>query len=93
MKGGLQGPDLDHFFCPSCKTWMFTRIPALEGLINVRPTLLEDPAWTRPFMETMTSEKLSWVETPARHSFAGFPPPEDFPSLLEDFARHRDEYQ
>ncbi len=93
VKGGLQGPDLDHFFCPSCKTWMFTRIPALEGLINVRPTLLDDPAWTRPFMETMTSEKLSWVETPARHSYEGFPPPEEFLPLLEEFARHQVDYR
>lgn len=93
VKGGLQGPDLDHFFCPTCKTWMFTRSPALEGLVNVRPTLLEERVWTRPFMETMTCEKLSWVETPARHSYEGFPSPEEFQPLLEEFARHRVEYR
>ncbi len=93
VKGGLQGPDLDHFFCPNCKTWMFTRVAALEGLVNVRPTLLEDPAWTRPFMETMTSAKLSWVETPARYSYKGFPSPEEFGPLLEEFARHLAEYR
>ncbi len=86
VKGGIQGPDLDHYFCPDCKTWMFTRITALPELVNVRPTLFQDPVWTEPFIETMTAEKLPWADTPARHRYAGYPPPEEFAHLLADFA-------
>ena len=25
-KGGINGPELEHFFCAGCKTWVFTRI-------------------------------------------------------------------
>ena len=88
VKGGLQGPEADHFFCPDCKTWMFTRIPGYDEIVNIRPTLLEDLSWSEPFIETMTSEKLPWVETPARHRYENFPPPEDFSKLMEDFAAH-----
>ena len=87
VKGGSQGPDLDHFFCPSCKTWMFTRIVAWNGVINLRPTLFDDPRWCRPFMETMTREKLPWAEPPAEHSFAGYPTAGEFEMLLAAFAR------
>ncbi|QPC42315.1 GFA family protein [Kaustia mangrovi] len=89
VKGGAMSPQIDHYFCPDCKTWMFTEIAGLDGLVNVRSTMLDDPAWSRPFIETMTAEKLAWARTPARHSYEGFPPPEDFGRLLEEFAAER----
>lgn len=95
VKGGLQGPELDHFFCDFCKTWMFTRIGSVfpqgagvDAFVNVRPTLFDDPVWSTPFIDTMTAEKLSWVKTPARHSYEGFPPLEDYRQLLKEFAAH-----
>lgn len=84
--GGLKGPQLHHHFCPSCMTWMFTRIEGVEAFVNVRPTLLEDPRWFSPFIETMTAEKLDWAITPARHRFEGFPTMEELPDLLAEFA-------
>lgn len=86
VKGGANGPDLDHMFCPSCMTWMYTRIAGLPDLVNVRAPLFDDPAWNTPYLETMTDEKLPWATTPARQSFAGFPGPQDFQPLLEGFA-------
>lgn len=86
VKGGLQGPELDHFFCPSCMTWMFTRIVGVDDFVNVRPTMFDDPKWGPPFIETMTAEKLPWAQTPARHSYAAFPPMADYQRLLEEFA-------
>ncbi|MCX2722173.1 GFA family protein [Roseibium salinum] len=88
-KGGLQGPRADHFFCPHCKTWMFTRIPGYDDIVNVRSTLLEDLGWSEPFIETMTAEKLPWAQTPAKHSFEGFPELDVLPKLIEEFARTR----
>lgn len=91
VKGGLQGPDLEHFFCPHCKTWMFTRIVGMDDFVNVRPTMFDDSTWSRPFIETMTSEKLPWTETPARYSYVGFPPLDEFSRLLEEFASYRED--
>lgn len=86
--GGLRGPTLLHHCCPSCMSWMFTRIAmaGLDGFVNVRPTMLEDASWFVPFIETVTKEKLGWAETPARHKFEGFPAAAEFGRLVEEFA-------
>ena len=87
VTGGIKGPQLDHNMCRDCGTWMFTRITGIEAFVNVRPVMFDVPEWALPFIETMTTEKLDWAQTPARHSYEGFPPEQDFPMLLEDFAR------
>jgi hypothetical protein len=89
VRGGVRGPQLEHMFCPDCMTWMFTRIIGVDDFVNVRPTMFDDPEWTRPFIETMTAEKLPWADTPAKHSYAGFPPPEDYGRLMTEFAAER----
>jgi hypothetical protein len=54
-------------------------------MVNVRATLLDDPSWYVPFIETMTSEKLPWVTTPAVHSFEKWPPIEDWGRLTAEY--------
>jgi hypothetical protein len=49
---------------------MFTRPEGRDFFVNLRPTMLDDPSWFTPFIETSTSEKLPWATTPAVHSFA-----------------------
>lgn len=83
--GGLHGP-ARHYFCGYCMTWMFTRPEQLDWIVNLRPTMLEDPSWFSPFIEVMTSEKLPWARTPAQHSFAEFPPMERYQSLVDEYA-------
>lgn len=87
--GGLHGADLNHNFCPHCKSWMFTRlgIPGMDAFVNVRPTMFDDCSWFSPFIETVTKEKLGWATTPAPYKFDGFPPMEDFGKLIEEFAK------
>jgi hypothetical protein len=85
--GGLRGPELDHYFCPACMSWVFTRVTAYDAFVNVRPTMLDDASWFSPFIETMTREKLGWAQTPARHKFERFPPMEEFGKLMEEFSR------
>lgn len=82
--GGLRNPELRHFFCPACMSWMFTRF--LPEFVNVRVTMLEDVVWFSPFVETWTRTKLPWVRTPAVHSYEEFPPMEEFPRLVAEFA-------
>jgi hypothetical protein len=86
VRGGIKGPQLDHRFCPECMTWMFTRIAGVDDFLNLRSTMLDEPRWCTPFIETMTAEKLPWADTPAKHKYPGFPPPEDYGRLLAEFA-------
>jgi hypothetical protein len=83
--GGLHGATR-HFFCPHCMSWMFTRAEGMDWFVNLRPTMLDDPRWFVPFIETFTSEKLPWATTPAVHSFAGFPAFEDYAALTQEYA-------
>ncbi|HEY6516176.1 MAG TPA: GFA family protein [Steroidobacteraceae bacterium] len=89
--GGLRDPQLRHFFCPSCMSWMFTRPPEivtrfLPDFVNVRATMLDDASWSSPFIETWSRTKLPWVTTPAVHSYPEFPPVEDYARLTAEFA-------
>ena len=43
VPGGLRNPELRHFFCPACMSWMFTRF--LPEFVNVRVTMLDDVSW------------------------------------------------
>ena len=61
----------------------------MDDLVNLRPSLFDEAEWSRPFIETMTAEKLPWATTPARHSYAGFPTVEDFQKLIAAFAAER----
>ena len=85
--GGLHG-DSQHFFCPHCKSWMFTRPPApmADQFVNVRPTMLDDHAWITPFVETCTSEGFAWAKTGAIHSFPNIPGMEVYGPLVAEFA-------
>jgi len=83
--GGLHG-DAHHYFCPYCMSWMFTRVDAMGDLVSVRAMLCDDARAFVPFIETYTNEKLPWATTPAVHSFERYPPVEQFPDLLAEYA-------
>jgi hypothetical protein len=85
--GGLRNPDLRHFFCPKCMSWMFTRF--LPEFVNVRVTMLDDVSWFEPFVETWTSTRLVWANTPAVHSYAEFAPLEEYQKLTTEFSQSR----
>jgi hypothetical protein len=51
----------------------------------VRASMLDDHADFRPFIETYTSEKLSWAVTPAVHSYETFPPMEAYEGLIREY--------
>jgi len=83
--GGLHGATR-HYFCPHCMSWMFTRPEGMDAFVNLRPTMLDDPSWFVPFIETMTSEKLPWARTPAVHSFEKWPSFDAYEGLVRDYA-------
>jgi hypothetical protein len=85
--GGKHGEYQQHY-CAHCKSWIYTTGGGpLEGFVNLRPTMLEDASWVLPFVDLNTAEKLPGVVTGAKRSYEGFPPPADFPTLMEAFAR------
>ena len=83
--GGLHGPTRHHF-CPHCLSWMFTRPDGMDFFVNLRPTMLDEPQWFSPFIETCVGERLPWATTAAVHSYMTFPPPEDYARLTREFA-------
>jgi hypothetical protein len=82
--GGLNRDQ--HHFCPSCMSWMFTRPPAFDWFVNIRPTMLDDCGWFVPWVETFTAEKLPWAATPAKHSFETLPDLSGYEALIRDYA-------
>lgn len=84
--GGLHGPVAHHHFCPHCMSWVFTRAEGMDWFVNVRATMLDDPSWFEPFMETFAGEGLPWATTPARHSFPVLPKPEGWRELMAAYA-------
>jgi hypothetical protein len=83
--GGLHGA-ARHYFCDHCMTWMFTRPDGIDFFVNVRPTMLDDPKWFVPLIETYTSEKLPWATTPAKHGYAAYPEMHEYEGLIGEYA-------
>ena len=42
------------------------------GFVNVRATLLDDPYWFAPWLETQTAEKLAWLRPAPSAGSSGF---------------------
>lgn len=84
--GGVRGAHR-QLFCDDCKSWLYTQPAGVDFFVNVRPTLLDDARWFVPFVETWTSEKLPWAQTPARHAFAALPDDGAWQPLMLEFAQ------
>lgn len=79
-------PAFGHRACPICLSWVWTRHPMMEGFVNLRATMLDEPEGLAPFVETWTAERLSFALTGAPRSYAGFPAAEELGPLLADYA-------
>ncbi len=71
--GGLKAGARQHYFCPSCMNFVFSRIEGADKRVNLRVSVLDDLTWFTPFVELMTDEKQAWASVPAVHSFARIP--------------------
>lgn len=85
--GGLHRAESPHHFCAHCRNWLFTTNIGGGQFINFRPTMLEDSSWVAPYVESYVTAKLPGVISGAKHAYPEFPPPQDYPMLLEGFAR------
>lgn len=84
--GGLRA-EPKHYHCPDCKSWMFTKPSSLPWMVNLRPSMLDDHGWVRPFVELFRGEGYPWAGTGAPHSFETGPPDEEFYKLSQAFAK------
>ena len=85
VPGGLHGENL-YAFCDHCKGWLYTEPRGSSaGMIFLRPTMLDEAGWVMPFVESMTCEKLAWVDLPVEFSFDRFPEPGDYAALAAAF--------
>lgn len=84
--GGQHRAESRHHYCAHCKSWLYTTGDFLPGMVNFRPTMLEDAGWVVPFVDMMVAEKLPGVVTGASRSYPGWPPPEEYGALMEAFA-------
>lgn len=67
-----------HRHCDRCKSWVYTDVETIDWFVNVRATMLDDPTWFVPFVETWTSEGLPWALTGAARSYPTQPAFEDY---------------
>lgn len=86
--GGLRGAT-QHYFCPTCLSWLFTRPDGLENMVNIRTPLLEDAASFPPFVELYRAEGLQGIHSGAPHSFERAPGIDEFLRLAESYAQWR----
>ena len=84
--GGMHGPEQRHHHCARCLGWLFTRLPALDHVVNVRATMFDDTSWFAPFLETATDERLAWATVPAPRSFPSLPRAAEFGDLIAEYA-------
>jgi hypothetical protein len=85
MLGGLKGATRHHF-CPSCMSWLYTQPEGMDGFVNVRSTMLDDPAAHRPFVDVFLGEGMPWVSTGAEHRYEAMPDQSHFAELTAAYA-------
>ena len=83
--GGIHGPTR-HYHCDYCKSWLYTEPDGIEGFVNVRSTMFDEPRRERPFVNVFVSESLPWARTGAAHSYDKLPAMEEWPRLIGAFA-------
>ncbi len=83
--GGIKGAT-KHHFCPSCMSWLFTEPDAMEGFVNVRSTMLDEPAGHRPFVDVFLGEGLAGVASGAPRQYEKMPDESDFGTLTAAYA-------
>lgn len=86
--GGMHA-NPEHYYCPHCKTCLYSMLEGQESTVNVRMALFDELKSDQPFIELFLDEKLSWVQPSAPRRYDRAPTAEDLPDLIEDYARWR----
>ena len=84
--GGLKKA-IQHFFCPSCMSWMFTRPEGMDEFVNVRSTMFDNPEAHRPYVDTYVGEALPGAQTGAVKRFETVPEADQYGPLIGAYAQ------
>lgn len=84
--GGRHGAEAQHFCCPFCMSWLFTRAPGMS-VVNVRSPMLEGAADFMPYAETYICEKLPFAQTGAPRRYDMFPQEDEFDDIKQSFGK------
>ncbi|AUQ58066.1 hypothetical protein PhaeoP30_01140 [Phaeobacter inhibens] len=86
--GGKHSEARKHYYCPTCLSFVLSRLKAAPERVNLRASLLDDLTWFTPLVEIMTEDKQPWATVPASHSYARFPTTaEELADLMDDYAQ------
>jgi|GEM_PF-3783742 len=53
--------------------------------VNLRATMLDNPRWFQPYIETWADEKLPWANTGAARSYGTQPDFDEYESLIGEY--------
>jgi hypothetical protein len=86
--GGIRGPSRHHH-CDYCKSWLYTEPEGVEGFVNVRSVMFDEPRREKPYVEVYVGEALPWAVIGAERQFDALPELEEWPNLIQEFpAQH-----
>ena len=83
--GGLKGATRHHF-CGSCLSWLYTLPEDLDGYVNVRSAMIDEPAAHRPFLDMWRCEGLEWARSGAARGYDTVPGEDELPELIGAYA-------
>ena len=86
--GGIHGPSRHHH-CDYCKSWLYTEPEGVEGYVNVRTSMFDQPRTDRPFVEVYKNEALPWAVIGAPHGYDALPAMEEWPQLIQAFTERQ----
>lgn len=87
-RGGLGTEGRAHYFCASCKNFVYSQLASAPDRVNLRISILQERAAFAPFVEVMTDEKLPWAQLPVTHSYATAPTSlDELKALMADYAK------
>lgn len=89
VPGGLQ-TSIAHYYCPHCKSCLYSKLPGQADVVNLRMTLFNGLKSYPPFLEVFLSEKLPWVQPSAPRQYERVPIPDEMPGLFRDYAAWRE---
>jgi hypothetical protein len=58
------GREVNHSFCPECRTRLFGRPVESPEYANLRAGTLDDPSWVAPVAQTFVESAIPWAVIP-----------------------------
>jgi hypothetical protein len=84
VMGGIHGPSRHHH-CDHCKSWLFTEPEGVEGYVNVRSAMFDQPRTEKPYVEVYVAEALPWAVIGSERQYDTLPERDEWPNLIQEY--------